>query len=135
MAAERAEGSTTTHRWSELRYPGFTLERAAQQRRKLMAWRSGAMALSVRAPTGKLVEPEEIDWEGFAPPTGRPPAGPVSRDIPVLMRVSAEERDQLQRAARAAGLPLSTWMRGVALAACPPMAACPPVKPSVDSGR
>lgn len=50
------------------------------------------------------------------------PADGVARDVRVILRVKSEERDRWQRAAKAAGLSFSAWVRGLANAAAPPSA-------------
>lgn len=50
------------------------------------------------------------------PLRGRPPSPDARMGSPILVRVSATERETLQDAADKAGKPLSSWIRDTALA-------------------
>lgn len=52
-----------------------------------------------------------------APRRGRPPATGVTRSTPILVRLTPEEREEMQREADAAGVPLASWVRTVAMRA------------------
>lgn len=49
------------------------------------------------------------------PLRGRPPSPDARMGSPILVRVSAAERETLQAAADEAGRPLSSWVRDCAL--------------------
>jgi len=103
------------NRWSDVSYAGCSRDGKLQRRRRLLAWRDGALELVVCGEDGERIAPADVDWRGCTPPTGRKPEGVLSREIPVLMRVSEPERALLEGAARSRGLPLTTWMREIAL--------------------
>lgn len=50
-------------------------------------------------------------------PPGRPPETGTTRSTPILVRLTPEEREALQSVADAAGEPLASWVRDVALRA------------------
>lgn len=104
------------HPWTAARYPGASRDSRMDRRRKLWTWRLGAAELDVRDGAGAALTPAAIDWTGCERPPGRP-AESTARDVSVLVRVTGEERTALQRAADAAGAPLSTWVREQALRA------------------
>lgn len=48
-------------------------------------------------------------------PGGRPPVTGTTRSTPILVRLTPDERETLQRAADASGEPLAAWVRRVAV--------------------
>lgn len=48
-------------------------------------------------------------------PPGRPPAAGVTRSTPILVRLTPNERERLQRAADRDGEALAAWVRRVAV--------------------
>jgi hypothetical protein len=49
---------------------------------------------------------------------GRPPDAEKARDVLIAFRVMPKERARYQRAADAAGLPVSDWIRNLCNTAC-----------------
>ena len=68
-----------------------------------MVARSGRLVAAKRKPKAAL--------------RGRPPATGTTRSTPILVRLTPDEREAMQRAADAAGEPLASWVRAVAMLA------------------
>lgn len=89
----------------------------------LRSWAEGnrSQIERVEDADGRELRPSDVDWTGLDPaPELRPgrPRTPRGRDgAQILVRVSTEERERIQRAADAAGEPVAAWVRDVALRA------------------
>lgn len=89
----------------------------------LRAWAEGDRTRVERVTDaeGAELDPREVDWTGMEPPPARRPGRPRTgrgRDGgQILVRVTTEERERIQRAADAAGEPVAAWVRDAALRA------------------
>lgn len=106
-----------TYPWASVRYTGASRDSREDRRRKLWAWRDGAIDLSPTDAAGTVLTPDVVDWSGCDRPPGRPAEAGSRVGPPVLVRVSVDERAELESAAGQAGEPLSTWIREAALRA------------------
>jgi hypothetical protein len=103
--------------WTAVRYDGASRDTRIDRRRRLWAWRDGAVDMVARDAQGRELTIDAIDWTGCERPRGRPWEAGSRGGSPILVRVSDDERERLQSAADEAGEPLSTWVRDVALRA------------------
>lgn len=84
----------------------------------LRSWAEGSRVYVTRVTgaDGDELDPRDVDWTGLEPPPARRPGRPQTArgrgGAQVLLRLTADERDALQRAADAAGEPLAAWARG-----------------------
>ncbi len=103
-------------KWTEATYEGCKSDSKLKRREKMVAWKADRMPgmQVLGGPRGAELGPDDIDWRGCI---RLHDAGKDTRNVCVLMRVSQSERKLLEKRARRAGKPLTTWIRSIALAA------------------